>query len=210
MALPLRQSRRAAAGAEAVGGVLRRLSEGPGSGGAAAAGGSAAKMADVLSVLRQYNTQKKEIVVKGDEVIFGEFSWPKNVKTNYVIWGYAAGSGRAAGGSSLGAGTGGGAEGEVAAKLPRCSGGTGRAFSPSFAFCVLKSEAGGGGRPGCRSAVGPLGRAAGRCPGRGVSARPPLCSGLGAVALPCAARSLMGYGDVADPCGKLPRTPPGQ
>jgi len=44
-------------------------------------------MADVLSVLRQYNTQKKEIVVKGDEVIFGEFSWPKNVKTNYVIWG---------------------------------------------------------------------------------------------------------------------------
>lgn len=47
-----------------------------------------AKMADVLSILRQYNIQKKEIVVKGDEVIFGEFfSWPKNVKTNYVIWG---------------------------------------------------------------------------------------------------------------------------
>lgn len=45
------------------------------------------KMADVLSVLRQYNIQKKEIVAKGDEVIFGEFSWPKNVKTNYIIWG---------------------------------------------------------------------------------------------------------------------------
>ncbi|XP_067109191.1 parafibromin-like [Osmerus mordax] len=44
-------------------------------------------MEDVLSVLRQYNIQKKEIVAKGDEVIFGEFSWPKNVKTNYVIWG---------------------------------------------------------------------------------------------------------------------------
>ncbi|EHB12236.1 Parafibromin [Heterocephalus glaber] len=44
-------------------------------------------MADVLSVLRQYNIQKKEIVVKGDEVIFEEFSWPKNVKTNYVVWG---------------------------------------------------------------------------------------------------------------------------
>ncbi|XP_012494395.1 PREDICTED: parafibromin [Propithecus coquereli] len=44
-------------------------------------------MADVLSVLRQYNIQKKEIVVKGDEVIFGELSWPKNVKTNYVVWG---------------------------------------------------------------------------------------------------------------------------
>lgn len=45
-------------------------------------------MADVLSVLRQYNSHKKEIVAKGDEVIFGEFSWPKNVKTNYIIWGY--------------------------------------------------------------------------------------------------------------------------
>uniref|UniRef100_A0A8B9H0U8 Parafibromin n=1 Tax=Astyanax mexicanus TaxID=7994 RepID=A0A8B9H0U8_ASTMX len=44
-------------------------------------------MADVLSVLRQYNIQKKEIIAKGEEVIFGEFSWPKNVKTNYVIWG---------------------------------------------------------------------------------------------------------------------------
>ncbi|XP_058516964.1 parafibromin-like [Ochotona princeps] len=43
-------------------------------------------MADILSVLRQYTIQKKEIVVKGDEVIFGEFSWPKNVKTNYVVW----------------------------------------------------------------------------------------------------------------------------
>ncbi|KAM7336025.1 hypothetical protein ACRRTK_004518 [Alexandromys fortis] len=54
---------------------------------AAAAAAKGAKMADVLSVLRQYNIQKKEIVVKGDEVIFGEFSWPKNVKTNYVVWG---------------------------------------------------------------------------------------------------------------------------
>lgn len=47
-------------------------------------------MADVLSVLRQYNMKKKEIVAKGDEVIFGEFSWPKNVKTNYIIWGYVS------------------------------------------------------------------------------------------------------------------------
>ena len=67
-------------------------------------------MADVLSVLRQYNIQKKEIVVKGDEVIFGEFSWPKNVKTNYVVWGYVrpgcgrrgvAGQSRALGATSV-------------------------------------------------------------------------------------------------------------
>ncbi|XP_071379325.1 parafibromin-like [Centroberyx affinis] len=44
-------------------------------------------MADVLSVLRQYNVQKKEIVVEGDEVIFGELSWPKKAKTNYIISG---------------------------------------------------------------------------------------------------------------------------
>lgn len=54
-----------------------------------------AKMADVLSVLRQYNMKKKEIVAKGDEVIFGEFSWPKNVKTNYIIWGYVGAKGPA-------------------------------------------------------------------------------------------------------------------
>ncbi|KAK1340052.1 hypothetical protein QTO34_018616 [Cnephaeus nilssonii] len=48
-------------------------------------------MADVLSVLRQYNIQKKEILVKEDKVFFGrEFSWPKDVKTNFVVWGTGA------------------------------------------------------------------------------------------------------------------------
>ena len=45
-------------------------------------------MADPLSLLRQYNLNKKEIVEKDGNAIFGEFSWPKTVKTNYVIWGY--------------------------------------------------------------------------------------------------------------------------
>jgi len=44
-------------------------------------------MADVLSILRQYNTNKKEIVEKDDQIIFGEFAWPKIAKTNYVIYG---------------------------------------------------------------------------------------------------------------------------
>ncbi|KAK3757491.1 hypothetical protein RRG08_050374 [Elysia crispata] len=44
-------------------------------------------MADVLSILRQYNVSKKEIVEKDDQVIFGEFAWPKNARTNYVAWG---------------------------------------------------------------------------------------------------------------------------
>ncbi|CAG0890605.1 unnamed protein product [Darwinula stevensoni] len=44
-------------------------------------------MADPLSLLRQYNLNKKEIVEKEGNAIFGEFSWPKTVKTNYIIWG---------------------------------------------------------------------------------------------------------------------------
>ncbi|KAL4219028.1 accessory factor associated with RNA polymerase II [Mactra antiquata] len=44
-------------------------------------------MADVLSILRQYNINKKEIVERDDQIIFGEFAWPKDVKTNYLEWG---------------------------------------------------------------------------------------------------------------------------
>ncbi|XP_050389977.1 parafibromin [Patella vulgata] len=44
-------------------------------------------MADVLTILRQYNVNKKDITEKDDQVIFGEFAWQKNVKTNYVVWG---------------------------------------------------------------------------------------------------------------------------
>lgn len=79
--------RRGGVGSGIRGGQPGARRRGPAAGGGGRSGGGRAKMADVLSVLRQYNTQKKEIVVKGDEVIFGEFSWPKNVKTNYVIWG---------------------------------------------------------------------------------------------------------------------------
>ncbi|CAM1328613.1 CDC73 (predicted), partial [Pycnogonum litorale] len=45
------------------------------------------KMADALSLLRQYNVNKKEIVEKDDNILFGEFSWQKTTKTNYLIWG---------------------------------------------------------------------------------------------------------------------------
>ena len=43
---------------------------------------------DVLSHLRQYITNEKEIDEKDDHIIFGEFAWPKTTKTNYVISGY--------------------------------------------------------------------------------------------------------------------------
>ncbi|XP_072176223.1 parafibromin-like [Diadema setosum] len=44
-------------------------------------------MADVLSILRLYHSQNKEINERDNDVIFGEFSWPKDTKTNYVICG---------------------------------------------------------------------------------------------------------------------------
>lgn len=44
-------------------------------------------MADPLSFLRQYNVNKKPISEKNNQIIFGEYSWPKTVKTNYLVWG---------------------------------------------------------------------------------------------------------------------------
>lgn len=43
-------------------------------------------MADPLSILRQYNVNKKEIIERDNNIIFGEFSWPKTVKTNYLMY----------------------------------------------------------------------------------------------------------------------------
>lgn len=43
-------------------------------------------MADPLSLLRQYNVNKKEIIERDGQIIFGEFSWPKNVNTNYLTY----------------------------------------------------------------------------------------------------------------------------
>lgn len=43
-------------------------------------------MADCLTLLRQYNTQKKEIVERDNLVIFEKIAWPKNAKTNYLLY----------------------------------------------------------------------------------------------------------------------------
>lgn len=44
-------------------------------------------MADPLSLLRKYNIENKEIITDGDNVILGEWSWPKTVMTNYLVHG---------------------------------------------------------------------------------------------------------------------------
>jgi hypothetical protein len=43
-------------------------------------------MADPLSLLRQYNVQRKEILEKDDYISFDEFAFPKTAKTNYIIY----------------------------------------------------------------------------------------------------------------------------
>lgn len=43
-------------------------------------------MADCLTLLRQYNTQKKEIVERDNLVIFDKTAWPKTAKTSYLLY----------------------------------------------------------------------------------------------------------------------------
>ncbi|KAL3314253.1 hypothetical protein Ciccas_007128 [Cichlidogyrus casuarinus] len=44
-------------------------------------------MADVLALLREYNISNKQFRETKDEIIFGDFAWPKSTKTNYIIFG---------------------------------------------------------------------------------------------------------------------------
>ncbi|CAB3992315.1 parafibromin isoform X2, partial [Paramuricea clavata] len=43
-------------------------------------------MADPLSLLRQYNVQRKEILEKDDYISFDEFAFLKTARTNYIIY----------------------------------------------------------------------------------------------------------------------------
>lgn len=43
---------------------------------------------DPLSLLRQYNIDKEEIVEENDKIIMGEHSWPKDVPTYFLEFGY--------------------------------------------------------------------------------------------------------------------------
>ena len=42
-------------------------------------------MADPLSLLRHHNMAGKTIEEDGKNIMFGEFSWPKAVKTNFIV-----------------------------------------------------------------------------------------------------------------------------
>ncbi|KAL3187874.1 hypothetical protein MRX96_000493 [Rhipicephalus microplus] len=44
-------------------------------------------MANLLSLLRQFNVNKKYIAENNSHIIFDQYSWPKTAKTNYITWG---------------------------------------------------------------------------------------------------------------------------
>ncbi|XP_075736553.1 parafibromin-like [Rhipicephalus microplus] len=44
-------------------------------------------MANPLSLLRQFNVNKKYIAENNSHIIFDQYSWPKTAKTNYITWG---------------------------------------------------------------------------------------------------------------------------
>ena len=43
-------------------------------------------MADCLTLLRQYNIQKKEIVERDGLIVFDQIAWPRTAKTNYIVY----------------------------------------------------------------------------------------------------------------------------
>ena len=45
-------------------------------------------MADALSLLRQFTTENKEYTIDGDRFVFNDLAYPKDVKTNYLVYGY--------------------------------------------------------------------------------------------------------------------------
>lgn len=45
-------------------------------------------MADPLSLLRQFNVGKREIIQRGNFVCFGDNCWPKTTNTNYLVYGF--------------------------------------------------------------------------------------------------------------------------
>lgn len=46
-------------------------------------------MAEALKLLRQYVTEKKEFTEDDENIIFGDIAYPKEAKTNYMIYEYA-------------------------------------------------------------------------------------------------------------------------
>jgi len=45
-------------------------------------------MADALSLLRQFTIEKKEYTIENDRFLFNDLAYPKDIKTNYLVYGF--------------------------------------------------------------------------------------------------------------------------
>jgi hypothetical protein len=44
-------------------------------------------MADALSLLRQFTIENKEYTSENDRFVFNDLAYPKDIKTNYLVYG---------------------------------------------------------------------------------------------------------------------------
>jgi len=45
-------------------------------------------MADALSLLRQFTIENKEYTFENDRFVFNDLAYPKDIKTNYLVYGF--------------------------------------------------------------------------------------------------------------------------
>lgn len=45
-------------------------------------------MADALSLLRQFTIENKEYTIENGRFIFNDLAYPKDTKTNYLVYGF--------------------------------------------------------------------------------------------------------------------------
>lgn len=46
-------------------------------------------MADALTLLRQFTIDNKDYTIENDRFVFNDVAYPKDVKTNYLVYGFA-------------------------------------------------------------------------------------------------------------------------
>lgn len=45
-------------------------------------------MADALSLLRQFTIDHKDYSIENDRFVFNDLAYPKDIKTNYLVYGF--------------------------------------------------------------------------------------------------------------------------
>ena len=51
-------------------------------------------MADAISLLRQFTIENKEYAIENDRFVFNDLAYPKDIKTNYLAYGFVLRAGK--------------------------------------------------------------------------------------------------------------------